>query len=138
MSKSHQTKNRKFCSAQISAEFFILLGISLLIAIAFGIMSLAQLKEFREQKESDMIKDLALMLQKELFVAASVEDGYIRTFKIPNELETVNYSITTSNTTVFVQSEIGFYAVTIPTIIGNVSKGINIINKSNGVIYVSH
>lgn len=138
MSKSHQTRGGRLTSAQISAEFFILLSIGLLIAIGFEIASLNQLREFRIQKENEMIKDVALKLQKELFIAASVEDGYVRTFQIPDKLDAINYSITTANATIFVQSKQGFYVVTIPSIVGNVSKGTNVINKSSGVIYVNH
>ena len=124
-------------SAQISAEFFILLGLGLLIAIAFEIASLDQLKDFRIQKENDAVRDLALKLQKELLIAASVEDGYVRTFKVPDEVDNFNFSIATQNSTLFVQSKNGFYIVTIPSIVGNISKGINVINKTGGIIYVN-
>lgn len=124
--------------AQISIEFFIFLGLAFLIAIAFEIASLDQLNDFRVQKESEAVKDLALKLQREVLVAATVEDGYIRTFKIPDKLETINYSLTTiNNNTVTVQSKNAFYIVPIPRVIGNVTKGTNIINKTGGVIYIN-
>ena len=124
-------------SAQVSTEFFILIGLGLLVAIAFEIASLDQLKEFRIQKENDAVRDLAHKLQKELLIAASVEDGYVRTFKVPDNLDNFNYSITTQNSTLFVQSKNGFYIITIPSIVGNISKGINVINKTEGIIYVN-
>ena len=68
--------------AQISAEFFIFLGLVFLIAIAFEVVSLDQLNDFKAQKESEAVKDLALKVQKELFIAASVEDGFTRVFEI--------------------------------------------------------
>ena len=58
--------------AQISAEFYIFLGLAFLIAIAFEIASLDQLNDFRKQKESELIRDLALKLQKEVLLAANV------------------------------------------------------------------
>lgn len=124
-------------SAQISAEFFVLLGLGLLIAIAFEVASLDQLKDFRLQKENEAVRDLALKLQKELLIAASVEDGYVRFFKIPDNLDTINYSITTTNASIVVKSKNGFYIVTIPLIIGNISKGLNVINKTGGIIYIN-
>jgi|SRR3989344_1656741 len=124
-------------SAQISAEFFILLGLGLIIAIAFEIASLSQLKEFRMEKEGAAVRDLALKLQKEILIAASVEDGYVRLFEIPKETDTYNYSIATANNTIIVQSKNGFYLVAIPYIVGNLSKGVNIINKTGGIIYVN-
>lgn len=124
-------------SAQISVEFFILLGLGLIIAIAFEIASLNQLKEFRIEKESDAVRDLALKLQKEILIAATVEDGYVRIFEIPDDVDTYNYSITTINNTIMVQSKNGFYLAAIPSIVGNLSKGINVINKTGGIIYVN-
>ena len=126
-----------FKEAQISVEFFIFLGLAFLIAIAFEIASLDQLNEFRIQKESDSVKDLALKLQKELLTAATVEDGYVRSFEIPDKLENINYSLTTQNYTITVQSKNSLYIVSIPRAIGNVSKGMNTINKTGGIIYLT-
>ena len=124
-------------SAQISAEFFVLVGLGLLIAIAFEIASLDQLKEFRLQKENEAVKDITLKLQRELLIATSVEDGYVRIFTVPSKLDTFDYSITTQNSTLIVQSKNGFYVTIIPIIVGNITKGTNVINKTGGVIYVN-
>ena len=123
--------------AQISAEFFILVGLAFLIAIAFEIASLDQLNEFRIQKESDAVKGLALKLQREIFIASSVEDGYARTFDIPDTLEQINYSLTTQNSTITVKSKNSLFIVSIPASIGNVSKGTNKINKTGGVVHIN-
>lgn len=124
--------------AQISAEFFIFMGLAFLIAIAFELASLDQLNEFRIQKENEVVKDLALKLQQELLIAATVEDGYVRIFEIPDKLDSINYSLTTlNNHTITVQSKNSLYIVAIPKAIGNASKGTNIINKTGGVIYIN-
>lgn len=125
--------------AQISMEFFILVGLALLIAIAFEIASLDQLKDFRDQKESEAVKDVALKIQRELLLAATVEDGYVRVFELPDRLDsTINYSLTILNSTLFVQSKNSFYSVAIPKVAGNLSRGINNINKTGGVIYLNN
>ncbi|MBI1935008.1 hypothetical protein HYS31_01070 [Candidatus Woesearchaeota archaeon] len=123
--------------AQISAEFFILIGIVFLTAIAFELASLDQLRDFRIQNEADAVEDLAIKIQKELILAASVEDGYVRTFSIPDKIDGINYSLTTRNSTVAVQSKNGFYIVPIPSAIGNVTKGSNTITKDGGVIHIN-
>ena len=124
--------------AQLFTEFFIFLGLAFLVAIAFEIASVDQLNEFRAQQESDAVKDLALKLQREVFIAANVEDGYIRVFEIPDKLERVNYSLTTiNNNTITVQSKNSLYIVAIPRAIGNVTKGTNKINKTDGIIYIN-
>ena len=124
--------------AQVSAEFFVFLGLAFLIAIAFEIASLDQLNDFRLQKENEAVKDLALKLQQELLVASTVEDGYVRIFVIPDNLEGINYSLTTLyNSTITVKSKNSLYIVSIPKVVGNASKGTNTINKTGGVIYIN-
>lgn len=123
--------------AQIGMEFFIFIGLAFLIAIAFEIAALSQLNEFSKQKEGEAVKDLALKLQKELLIAATVEDGYIRQFSAPDTLNRVNYTLTVQNSTISVQTENSFYIVRIPSVVGNVTKGANKINKTNGLIYVN-
>lgn len=123
--------------AQITAEFYILLGISFLIAIAFEIASLQQLNDFRKQKEGEFVKDIALKLQKEVLLAANVEDGYVRVFQIPDKLDNIDYFLTVQNYTVNIQSKNAFYVVPIPKAIGNMTKGTNVINKTGGVIYIN-
>lgn len=124
--------------AQISIEFFIFLGLAFLIAIAFEIASLDQLNDFRAQKENEAVKDLALKLQKEVLIAAAVEDGYVRVFNIPDKIDSINYSLSTSNNrTITVKSKNSVYIVSIPAVAGNVSKGSNMINKTGGSIYVN-
>ena len=123
--------------AQISAEFFIFLGLVFLIAIAFEVVSLDQLNDFKAQKESEAVKDLALKVQKELFIAASVEDGFTRVFEIPDKLENINYSLTMKNSTVTAISKNSIYVVSIPQANGNLSKCTNKISKKDGIIYIN-
>ena len=123
--------------AQVSAEFFVLLGLAFLVAIAFEFASLSQLYDFTIKKESDAVKDLALKLQKELLVAATVEDGYVRAFTIPDTLDRINYTLTTRNSTITVESAHSLFIVAIPNAVGNVSKGTNTINKIGGVIHLN-
>ena len=124
--------------AQISLEFFVFIGLAFLIAIAFELASLDQLNDFRKQKEEEAVKDLALKLQREMLIAASVEDGYVRVFEVPNRLDaSINYSITTLNSTITVQSKNALYIVSIPRTLGNISKGFITINKTGGVIYIN-
>lgn len=123
--------------AQISAEFFVLLGIVFLIAIAFEVASLGQLNDFRLKKENDAVRDVALKIQKELLIAVAVEDGYVRQFELPDKVDSVNYSLTTQNSTINVESKNSYYSVSVPKVVGNASKGANVINKTGGVVYIN-
>ena len=124
-------------NAQVSAEFFIFVGMAFIIAISFSMASIGQLNYFRLQNENDAVKDLALKLQKEVLLAATVEDGYRRTFSVQDRLDNINYSITTQNFTITVQSANSLFTVTIPSSFGNLTKGKNTINRTGGVIYIN-
>lgn len=123
--------------SQVSVEFFIFVGLAFLVAIAFELAAVDQLKDFRDKNERDATKDLALKLQKEVLIAATVEDGYHRSFTLPDKLDSVNYTLITINNTITVQSRYSIYAVSIPNSVGNLSKGANKINKTGGVIYIN-
>lgn len=123
--------------AQISAEFFVLIGLAFLIAIAFELASLEQLNDFRLRKENEAVEDLALKLQREVLIAANVEDGYVRYFEVPVILDRINYSLKTQNSTIIVQSKNSLYLVAIPKAVGSVRIGLNEIKKVDNVIYIN-
>ena len=124
--------------AQTSMEFFTLIGVAFLATILFVALSVNEVKEFKDKKEFFLIKDLALKLQKEVSIAISVEDGYERTFILPDKLETtVDYFITTLNTSITINSSITVFSVAKPITIGNFTKGSNKIEKIDGKIYVN-
>jgi hypothetical protein len=128
----------KQLKAQSSMEFFILTGLAFLAIILFVAISVNEVKEFRDQKEFFLVKDLVLKLQKEISIAASVENGYERGFNLPDKLEsTVDYFIITQNNTITVNSSKTFFSVRIPAVNGNFTKGNNKIEKINGKIHIN-
>jgi len=124
--------------AQTSMEFFVLVGLAFLATIIFVVASAGQVKEFTDEKNFFLIKDLALTLQKEASIAASVEDGYERKFTLPDKLESkVDYFIITQNRSITVNSSVTVFSVAIPDVIGNFTKGTNKIEKIDGEIYIN-
>ena len=125
--------------SQSSIEFFTLVGLGLVVAIFFVAFSINEIQEFGDKKEFFLIKDLALKLQKEVGVAANVEDGYIRTFTLPEKLDNiVDYFIIIKNNTITINSSKTVYTVAIPNTAGkNFTKGTNTVEKINGQIYVN-
>ena len=125
--------------SQSSVEFFTLVGLAFLAVTLFVAVSANEIKEFRDQKEFFLIKDLALKLQKEVTIAASVEDGYERNFNLPDKLESiVDYFSIIGNNTLTINSSKTVFSVAIPTTAGkNFTKGSNKIEKISGVIYIN-
>ena len=103
--------------SQSSMEFFALVGLAFLATILFVGITVNEVKEFSDQKEFLMIKDLALRLQKEVAIAASVEDGYERDFTLPDKLEnSVDYYILTKNTSITINSSKTVFSAGIPVL----------------------
>ena len=125
--------------SQSSMEFLTLLGLAFLAVILFVGVSANEVKEFRDQKEFFLIKDLALKLQKEVSIAASVEDGYVRSFNLEEKLDnTVDYFTINTNTSITVNSSDTVFSVRVPIIYGkNFTKGSNTVEKTNGKVYVN-
>ncbi len=128
----------KYLKSQSSIEFFTFVGMAFVAVIVFVAASAYEVKEFNDQKEFFLVKDLALKLQKEVTIAASVENGYERSFSLPDKLEdTLDYFITTKNSTITINSSEKVFVVAIPTVIGNFTKESNKIEKIDGEIYVN-
>ena len=120
-------------------EFFTLVGLAFLATILFAGIAVNEVKEFSDQKEFLMIKDLALRLQKEVAIAASVEDGYERSFTLEDKLEgKVDYFTIITNSSISINSSKAAFSARIPLIYGkNFTKGSNKVEKLNGKVYVN-
>lgn len=124
--------------SQSSMEFFTLTGLGFLAVILFVAISVNEVREFRDTKEFLLIRDLALKLQKEVAIAAAVEDGYTRNFNLQDKLESiVDYFITTTNTSLTINSSKTVYSVAISNVTGEFTKGNNKVEKISGRIYIN-
>jgi hypothetical protein len=128
----------KMHRAQSSMEFFVFCGLAFVVAILFTLYAVDELKSMMIQQEYNLVRDLGIALQKETMIAASVEDGYVRHFEVPQQLHaTLAFTIRTANTSVSVESAKAAFSASIPEIEGNFTKGSNRIEKRQGVVYVN-
>ena len=127
----------KNVKSQVVTEFLIFVGIGFIIAIIIISILANETKEFYNNKEDILVKDLALKVQSEINLAATVEDGYLREFEIPEKLDNTDYTIFIKNGTLIVQSKNSIYFARIPNITGNIVKGVNKINNFDNVIYIN-
>ena len=124
---------------QSSLEFLTLIGLAFLVVILFVALSANEVKEFRDQKEFFLIKDLSLKLQKEVSIAATVENGYVRNFELPDKLENiVDYEVRIRNNTLTVNSSEAVFSAAIVNVTGDFTKGTNTIKKTGGEIYINN
>ena len=93
------------------------------------------LKDFRNDEKYYDVKAIGEQIRNEVYMAASVEDGYSRQFFLDNN---TNYSIRRVNKSILVSSGSNSYASFVEMdFVGNFTRGLNNISKLDGVVYVN-
>jgi hypothetical protein len=118
-------------------EFVFLIGLAFTVMIVFIASTRSEFDDLSKEKERSLVKDVSLKVQQELIIASTVEDGYLRSFLIPADLDAKYYQINIINNTLLVNTEDYEYVLSIPATTGNPNKGINTINKTGGIIYIN-
>ena len=123
--------------AQVSMEFVFLIGLAFAVMVVFIAATRSEFSTLQSEEERSLVKDVSIMVQHELVLASNVENGYIRIFEIPQKLEDIEYNISITNNTLLAATDDYEYVLNVPSVVGNLQKGDNTINKTDGVIYLN-
>jgi len=136
--------------AQSSIEVTLLIGFMFLTFNIFLLVIAERMVDVQNQKDRQLIDDMGSVIEGEIELAAGVENGYSRTFEIPQTLKGINYSVILINSTYMKTnySELVLkyidFTKTYETVkklpknvYGNIYKGENKIVKNNGVVYLN-
>ena len=123
--------------AQSAMEFLALIGVLLIMFIFFYMIVFERIKLVNDKKEVTIGLDIAQKVQREILLAARVSDGYRREFFLPERIEGFSYSITISGRELSVQTPKTEVVKPIPIVVGNIANGTNIIQKTDGIIYIN-
>ena len=85
--------------AQSSIEVALLVGFMFLVFNVFLLVIAQRMVDVQDQKDQALIGDMSSVIESEIVLAAGVEDGYSRTFEIPQTLKGINYSVKLINST---------------------------------------
>lgn len=85
--------------AQSSVEVALLIGFMFLAFNVFLLVIAQRMVGVQEQKDRALIEDMSSVIEGEIELAVGVEDGYSRTFQIPQTLKGINYSVKLINST---------------------------------------
>ena len=85
--------------AQSSVEVALLIGVMFLAFNVFLLAIAQKMVDVQDQKDQALIGDMSSVIESEIVLAAGVEDGYSRTFEIPQTLKGINYSVKLINST---------------------------------------
>ncbi len=125
--------------SQSAMEFIILASFMLLVILGFFTLTSSNVLEAGEESNRKTSKDIAEFAYKEIETAKSVNDGYIRLFSIPQTVNGINYTINiTDDRELIVNYLDNEYVKFLPSnVTGNISKGLNLIRKIEGIVYLS-
>lgn len=124
--------------AQSAVEFIFLASFMLLVIVGFFAVTSSKTLEAQEEGNKKIAETIADIAFKEIEIAQSVNDGYTRNFTMPPTINGIIYSIQLIDNKELVVKYVDYEFVKfIPAnISGNISKGVNIISKANGIVYL--
>lgn len=129
--------DKLYLKSQTSIEFLTLTGLILFMLVLFLAVISYKVEDINLQKEIIYGEDIIIKIQKEINLASRSLDGYSRNFRLPQKLGSLDYNITIFGNELIVLTKNQAFERRIPAIIGNITKGINKINKTNEIIYLN-
>src|SRR3989344_3611706 len=80
--------------SQSAVEFIVLASFMVLVIFGFFAVISSGVLEAREEKNRKIAEDVADLAYREIETAKSVNDGYVRVFILPQNVNGINYTIT--------------------------------------------
>jgi hypothetical protein len=124
-------------NGQVSEEFVAFVGIGFLMAIiVMMVIFNEQQNKFRERDISET-RELAIKIEEEIIIAATVENGFARNFSLPSTLPSgKGYGIVENSSYVRIVAETSEWEVRVPKYNGSIQKGQNTICKKYGKVFI--
>ncbi|MFC1768667.1 hypothetical protein ACFLZX_02790 [Nanoarchaeota archaeon] len=123
--------------AQSAMEFLVLAGILLFILLVMLAVVSHQTSIVNQNRDTIVVEDIVAKIQKEINLAARVSDGYSRSFYLPSKVGKLDYSINIIGGEVIIDTGGQTYSRKVPPVVGNITKGNNVIRKNNETIYIN-
>lgn len=80
-------------TSQVSTEFMVFIGMAIVLLMVYMAIANNFLNLAYTQKEIISAQDLAKILKNEINLASRVENGYIKEFQLPHQVDYKNYTI---------------------------------------------
>jgi len=130
--------NRLNKKSQFAMEFILLITFMLIVFLGFFAVVSYTITDLEENKKQQAAENIAALVDNEIKLARSVNDGYEKTFTVPKKIEGNNYTISIIENKELVVIYLEYeYVLFLPeNIMGNVSTGLNEIKKNNSIVYL--
>lgn len=129
----------KYRKGQGAIEFIILVGFIFFIFVAFLLAIRVNISDKTRESVDLEVKEIALIVQDEIALAAESSDGYYRNFELPVRVANRDYEVNVTGGLVFVRTVDGRHALSLSVlnVTGDVQRGNNIIRKVNGSVILN-
>jgi len=137
---SHAKIKKIFCKSQSAIEFVSLASFMLLVVLGFLAVTSSNLLQAKEEGNRQTAQDIADFAYREIDIAKSVDNGYIRTFNMPQTVNGVSYTINITDNRELAVNYLDYEFVRfLPSnVTGNLLKGTNKIWKIQGIVYINN
>ena len=112
-------------------EFVSMIGIAMLVFFGYMFLFSELFNDNIDEKKHSLATDLAFSLQNEFIMASEVNLGYRREFTVPENLDGYDYDLANTKNVLIVNYT---QPLVIPETVGNITKGINVIENLNGTL----
>lgn len=125
--------------SQSAIEFVMVTGIVLFSFVVFFIVIGENMSDKIKERQNNNLKEIALTVKNEIDLAFYSDEGYIREFEVPLDINGQEYEIEIINQMVSIKTTDEKYGLAIPVqnISGQINKGDNIIKKQNGRVVLN-
>lgn len=90
--------------AQASTEFILVFSVVTIFVVAFLITIYLHTRQSYIKNDQESVEDITNFIQQEIMLASKVEDGYNRTFFLPETINNKVYSIAAKNYSIKINS----------------------------------
>ncbi|HLC61942.1 MAG TPA: hypothetical protein VJI52_02910 [Candidatus Nanoarchaeia archaeon] len=137
---SHAKIKKFFRKSQSAVEFVSLASFMLLVVLGFLAVTSSNMLQAKEEGNRKTAEDIAGFAYREIDIAKSVNDGYIRIFSMPQTVNGVSYTITMTDNRELTVNYLDYEFVRfLPSnVTGNISKGTNKVWKLQGIVYINN
>ena len=125
--------------SQSSVEFIILASFMLFVILVFFAIASSKILDTKDEANRQIARDIADFAYREIEVAKTVNDGYIRRFDMPETVNGIAYTIMIIDDAELVVNYLDYeYVKFLPSnVTGVINKGLNTLSKNDGIVYIN-
>ena len=133
-SQENKRSNSGALRAQIIVEFLVIIAAALFIGVLYLATANNLFTGIGDQQRVIALNDIGYNIQDEIILSMMVDDGYQRTFTLPNLAGPFPYTIQNDQTTVTLTSGSVTITYDLPQITGSFHIGKNTVTKNGSVV----